>query len=226
MNKWHRCLTGMVCVWSACSVGGWAYENYEYFSKSQSLYGPTGNISSFSTKTLNRRQLCLGLHKFFIGIGYGIYEDVEIGLSWDLKQLTPLLPLDAASIERKKQEISFHSKLRMLKEERGDLFDLTLAQRRGAFYLIAGKLFESFKDLTFQYGVAAEGDRYESFFSLTRSLSYEQFICDYDPWEHRFNVGWRFLLSPEMKLDFFLTNCTEIKNIFFDNFVFGITITY
>ncbi|MBN1621769.1 MAG: hypothetical protein JW871_04175 [Endomicrobiales bacterium] len=200
-----------------------AVENYKYFMEAQSLKGPTGNINTISTKTLSHKQWSMGLHRFFMGLNYGVLPNFETGLSFNLKDVTPLTSLDKDNVDRKMDEFSLHTKYQLLKEENYPL-DITLAQRRDTFYLIAGKYFSQLWDSTLQGGIHLEGDKLLTFFSFSQTKSSEQFIFDYEPKNNQYNLGWRFLLSPEMKLDFFLTDFTRIKNIFFDNFIFGITL--
>lgn len=200
-----------------------AVENYKYFSEAQSLLGPTGNIKTFSAKILPYKMWSFGLHRFFIGINYGALPQVETGISFDLKEMTPLFPMDQANIERKKEEISFHSKYRIIKEEMHKV-DIALGQKRGTFFITAEKFFSTLWDTTLQGGLSWKGQKVFTFFSLSQTKSWERFILDYKSEDNQYNVGWRFLLSPEMKLDFFLIDVTRLKNIFFDNFVFGITV--
>jgi hypothetical protein len=193
--------------------------------EAQSLVGPTGNINTISTKTLSYKQWSAGLHRFFTGLNYGIYPKMEAGVSFDLKNISSFSSFDQENIDRKTKEISFSSKYRILREE--DYYsplDITLAQKRGTLLLIFGKFFEQYKNSTVQGGLSWEGSKFLTFFCYSQMKSTEQFIIDYDPENNFYNVGWRFLLSPEMKLDFFLVDFMNIRNIFFDNFVFGITL--
>ena len=185
--------------------------------------GPTGYIYIPSSKVLPHKSWSFGLHRFVCGIDYGIFEDTEIGINFDLKNMSPLFPLDDANIKRKQDEISLDSKIRILKEEEHPL-DVTIGQRRDLIYLSFQRFFYELWDINATGGLSWQGNKLYGFFGMSHALSTEQFLLDYDPIRNQYNLGWRFLLSPEMKLDFFLVDFTRIRNIFFDNFYFGLTV--
>jgi hypothetical protein len=201
-----------------------AVENYPYFITAQSVAGPTGMIGTPSTTVVAPKTWSLGLHRFIVGVNYGVLPDAEIGLNFDLKGMSPLFPLDDDNISRKKQEISLDSKIRLLKEEVHPL-DVSLGQRRGMIYLVAGKFFDSLWDTTIQTGCAWDDGNLSGFYSISHTADQMQFLFDYEPFGNRCNLGWRFLASPEIKIDFFLLDITHVKNIIFDNFMFGLTLT-
>jgi hypothetical protein len=198
-------------------------ENYQYFIDAQSMDGPTGNIFTPSSKVVPHKSWSFGLHRFVMGINYGLLLDTEIGINLDLKNMSPLFPLDGDNIARKKKEISLDSKIRILKEEEHP-FDVSIGQRRDLIYLVCQKYFPELWDINAEGGLSWQSNKLYGFFSFTHALVTEQFLLDYDPIRNQYNLGWRFLISPEMKVDFFLIDCTRINNIFLDNFFFGISI--
>jgi hypothetical protein len=213
-----------VCLFlMLCPAGLYAVENYDYFIESQSCNGPTGNIETPSTRVLQHGDWSLGIHRFIVGVDYGLFRNFELGINFDLKDMSPLFPMDRENLDRKSREISLHSKYRILREEEHPL-DVSIGQRRDTFYLTAGKLFENLRNTTLQAGLLWERHRLSTFFAVDTVSPNRQLLFDYNPVNDHCNIGCRFLVAPEIKLDFFLTDIARIKNILFDNFMFGLTV--
>ncbi|MFH1368879.1 MAG: hypothetical protein ABII64_07120 [Elusimicrobiota bacterium] len=200
-----------------------ASENYQYFTEAQSLKGSTGYIHTFSTRVMPKNMVSFGLHRFICGINYGFFRDFEAGLNFNLKEISSMPAFDQPNIERKMDEVFLTSKLRILREEEHPL-DVSLGTHRDTIYLAGGKFFRNFHSITAQGGVAWNRRETETFFAITESLTWQQAILEFEPEKNICNLGWRFLLSPEMKLDLFLQDFTHISNVMFNNFIFGITI--
>ena len=58
---------------------------------------------------------------------------------------------------------------------------------------------------------------------LSKYTRWVEFIFDANITNEHYSVGGRYLLTPEIQLDLFFYNLTNITNILFDNFIFGIT---
>lgn len=200
-----------------------ADENYSYFIESQSLKGSTGYIHTFSTRVVPNNTFSFGLHRFNCGINYGLLPGIEVGTNFNLQQITSVSSLDQENFERKAEEIFFGSKFRIMKEHEYPV-DVSLGTYKDNIYLVTGKYFEDFDSITLQGGVTWNRDETHTYFTLTESLGWQQAIIEFEPDIDTYNIGYRFLLSPEIKLDFFIQDLTHIKNFFFNNFVFGITI--
>jgi hypothetical protein len=205
------------------SVSTQAAENYSYFIDAQSINGPTGNIQTPSTRTLSPKSWSFGLHRYIVGLNYGLLPDLEAGISFNLKEMTPLFPMDRENFERKKKEISLHSKYRLLREEENPL-DVTIGQRGESLYLMAGKYLPSLWDITLQSGMLWQNRELVPFFAVNGTSDNAQVMFDYEAAQNTYNIGCRFLISPEMKLDFMIIDCTRLRSIVFDNFYFGITV--
>ena len=222
MNKVSIIFSTLLIVF--VTVYATAVENYEYFTQAQSLYGPTGNIQTFSPFVLPRNTWSFGLHRFITGINYGPMTNLETGINFDLHDMAALLSVDEESFGAKVKKIYFHAKYSLLKSQRNGI-DAAAGLQRETVYLAGGKHFASLMDTTLQAGIAGDGKTLNTFVALTQTTKWQQFLAEYSSRENRCNLGMRFVLSPEMKLDFFLTDITQLKNVFFDNFVFGITVT-
>jgi hypothetical protein len=195
-----------------------ALENYRYYLDAQTFKGPTGNIETPSSEITPAREWTFGLHRFVIGINYGLFRNAEIGTNFDLKAMSSL-----NTIESKQRELYLHAKYRILSED-DHPFSISVGQHRHEFYITSSKYFEPLWNSNFQAGLSWQDDTLRPYFAWTQSHTYEQMVFEYQSRYDRYNFGWRFLLSPEVKIDFFVIDCSNIKNIFLDNFLFGITV--
>ncbi len=205
----------------------YAVENYELFGQFQSLYGTTGNILNPSTEVLDRKKVSLGLNKFNVGVTYGLFKNFELGVHFNLKELTPIKALDSENLERKLDELSFHSKLKILS---GDGLNFAVGHMRSIVYCVFGRYFPEFYDITFEGGVRIKywtepGEKIKIFMSLLQTQSGHRFIYDFEDTNGLNSFGWRFLLSPEVALDLFLNDFLRYRT-FFDNFYFGVSIVW
>lgn len=204
-------------------------ENYEYFGQFQSLIGFTGNIVNPAPDILERRTFSLGINKFNVGVTYGLLKNIECGIHFNLKELTPFMAFNAENIDRKLDEISFHSKLKILDSGRYD-YNFSVGHRRSVIYCTADKYFPEFYDITVGAGIRIRyrdppGEKIKPFFSLLQTQAGHRFIFDFNSVDSSSNFGWRFLLSPEVALDLFVTDILRYRT-FFDNFYFGANIVW
>jgi hypothetical protein len=203
-----------------------AEDTYMYFTEAQSLNGYTGYIDNFSTKTVPERKISFGLHRFMAGVNYGFMKFAEAGLNTDLKNFTAMPSLSQENIDRKLDEVSLSLKYRVLREEEHPL-DVTIGSHRETFYAAAGKFFPALRQMrrvSVQGGISWNRRDFDTFITITESLDWQQTIFEFAPTKDIYSFGWRFLVSPEMKLDFFLKDFKHLNNILFNNFVFGMTI--
>jgi len=203
-----------------------AVENYELFGQFQSLYGTTGNIVNPSPEVLARNKVSLGLNKFNVGVTYGLFKNFELGVHFNLEELTPIV-FDSENLERKLDEISFHSKLKILS---GDDFSFAVGHRRSVVYCVFGRYLPEFYDITLNVGLRIKywlepGEKIKIFMSLLQTQSGQRFIFDFDDTTGSSHFGWRFLLSPEVALDLFLKDFLRYRS-FFENFYFGVGIIW
>ena len=164
------------------------------------------------------------MHRFLTGINYGPMTNLETGIHFDLKDMASLLSVNEESFGAKLKKISFHAKYSLLKSRQTGV-DAAVGLQRETAYLSGAKHFASLMDTTLQAGITTDGNTLDAFAAITQTTRWQQLLAEYSSRESRCNLGMRFVLSPEMKLDFFLTDITRLKNVFFDNFVFGLTVT-
>ncbi|PKN01498.1 MAG: hypothetical protein CVU77_05225 [Elusimicrobia bacterium HGW-Elusimicrobia-1] len=212
-----------------CAVTARAVENYEYFGRFQSLRGYTGGIINPNADILSKKKISLGINKFNVGVLWGITDGIETGVHFNLRNITPFTAFDSENLGRKADEISFVSKVRLF-DERDYGFDFALGHRRSVVYWVLERYFPEFYDITLSGGIMVRyrddpGNKTKLFFTLHRTRAGHRFIYDFDDSDSSQNIGWRFLLSPDVSLDLFLTDFTRYSG-FFDNFYFGASIIW
>lgn len=201
-------------------------ENFQYLVDAQSLNGYTGNIITPSPYTTARRKFSFGLHKFNIGINYGITSDLEAGMYLNLNELSPSSNGSYENIAS--TAIALNAKYKIIKQfDDAEPFDFSAGLYQKTIYFVLGRQFNELYDLNFESGVdiyLQEKQKMGYFFSITKAEKYSNFILDYKSYTGQANIGWRVLLSPDVKLDLFLINIENFKSTF-DNFMFGLTLT-
>ena len=197
-------------------------QNYKHLVNAQSLNGYTGNIYNPSPHTTPEKNFTFGLHRFNVGVNYGIAPDWEGGMSLDLKGFTHWTST----------AVALHTKYHLLKQYAAgqeypqNYFDYSVGIRNTNLYFVFGKKFENFFDAVVESGVdvfMSEDKKFGYFLTLAKPTKYSYFLFDYKSYTGQINIGWRVLLSRDVKLDLFLIKIERIRNVF-DNFVFGLTL--
>lgn len=196
--------------------------NYPYLVNSQSLLGYTGNIMTPSPYILPHKKFSFGLHRFNVGVLYGINSWWETGINFDLKQFTPV---SSERFNEKLLETAVHTKYHLIRQYPDDQpLDFSVGLRKETFYIVTGRQFSELFDCFFESGLDYEYLQFNYFVSINKPFKYSCFIFDYRSRTSETNIGWRVLLgSPKVKLDLFLIDVNHMKD-FFDNFIFGLTL--
>lgn len=196
----------------------YAKDYYPYFFDAQSLTGGSGKIFNPSTKTAGYNCFALGVHSFQLSISHGFPYQGEWGLFFDLKEVTK------EQFDLKK--IYLHAKYQIVHRKEG-YFDLALGWKEDYFYLVSEKFFPQFYrgELLMGLSLPKENDEIKvyPFFAFSQNIKSQMFILEYNSKKDVYAFGWRFLLSPKIKLDLFLIDLQKIKDI--NNFVFGLTLS-
>ncbi|OGS21823.1 MAG: hypothetical protein A3J83_08315 [Elusimicrobia bacterium RIFOXYA2_FULL_40_6] len=201
-------------------------ENLKYLLNAQSLNGYTGNIITPSPSIANTNKFSFGLHKFNIGITYGINPSLEGGIYLNLNEFSS--SINGTYDQIRSTSVALHAKYNIIKQFADDQpLDLSAGLYRKTLYFVAGKQFEGFFYINIQSGVDlyfSEERKLGYFIVFSKPTKYSNFIFDYKSYTGQSNIGWRVLLSPDVKLDLFLINVHQLKNAF-ENFMFGLTLT-
>ena len=191
-------------------------DNFQYLANSQCLTGITGNLTAPSPHTVPRDTFSFGLHRFNIGINYGLDNYWETGVFFNLKEYEHFTSTS----------IAIHTKYHLIKQRAGEPFDFSAGAYNDSVYFVLGRQFEQLSDTVIESGVDISGSadgKFGYFVSLAKPTKFSYFILDYKSRTAQTNFGWRVLLSPDVKLDLFLINLDRIRNAF-DNFIFGLTL--
>ncbi len=224
--KYTKSLLGSIIILTIYQHSFSQKQNFNYLVNAQSLNGCTGNITTPSPYTTEYKKFSLGLHRFNIGVNYGLIKFCEIGINLDLKEL---IPSTEENFEKKlSSTTAIHTKYHILRQyPEGNLFDFAIGIHRKNFYMLLNRQFSNFFDIVIEAGIDTNLEKEKKvryFLSLAKPTKYSYFIIDYRSNLKQTNIGWRVLLSPDVKLDLFIIKIEKIKNIF-DNFVFGLTLT-
>jgi len=191
----------------------------------QSLQGHTGYVLVPSVHPLRYKQGSIALHRFTLGLAFGWPREVEWGLSFDLREVTPITPFTRDTFRARAPLVNFHGKYRFLRAEKHGL-DLAVGQWRHIPYLLlspkailgwkleGGPSFRRRSDETTRPG---------HLLALSHTGNYQRAFVDYDSQTNSAGAGWRYLLSDAIRLELMFTQIGRKANKF-ERFIFGVTI--
>lgn len=199
---------------------------FPYNIDAQSLRGYTGYVVAPSARTLPYKNASVALHQFVLGIAGGWPREGELGVSFDLLDITPITPFTRDTYRERAPHVNLHGKYRFVRQERHGL-DMAVGQWRRSTYLAVG--------LPQKWGLQVEGaasmrrrstESWEEsgFGVLSYTLGVQRIYAEYEAHPGTFNAGWRALLSDAIRLDISLTRIGKAQP-FFDRLFFGLTIT-
>lgn len=230
-------ITIYVLVFSTLMFSGVSYsfgkqDTYRYLVTAQSLAGYTGNILTPSPHTVNERELSFGIHRFYAGFAYGLNSQCEAGFALDLKEFSEF-SIDL--FRQKMSEIALHTKYQLLRRRHPFYQEIDFSfgfhyKKHHEYYLVAAKDFVELDNTILQAGFNYNNSptnerewKFEHFFCVAYPTKYSFFLLDWSSSTNESNIGWRVLLSPDIRLDLFIVDVGNIKTLF-DNFVFGLTL--
>lgn len=230
--NWRKRLAGnrviltflILLIFSKSNVRAKDYSIYLF--DAQSLYGGTGQITLPSTQVVKVNKYSWGIHQFNIAASYGIIPNCEIGVFFDLNKMGQINSTLDLWNWLKSEQVMFQTKYQLLSQGIYPI-DLAAGIRGSEIYLAGSK--KIVYSLIPELGIFLRKENNEMklgpFFSVSKVMPYSAFLFDYDYIRNECSLGWRFLLSPKIKFDFFLINIGLMKNLLFDNFVFGLTLS-
>jgi hypothetical protein len=182
------------------------------FYQSASIDGPTGLLSIPTARVLDNGYYTLATHKYLFKANFGLFSVAEIGARIDAEQFT----VDKDAHRR----FTLHGKYNFLDGQK-----YPVAASVGFYYrdvyLSVDKSWPSFYNLFMTAGVKLRDDgRWRALFGVSKIINTSQFIFDKEGGSY--NLGYRILLTPKIKLDFGLINLQDIEHFGFDNLTFGL----
>lgn len=205
-----------------CSfIFGKEITRYKYFVESLCLDGSCGKIYSISSDILEQNKVLLGLHKFDVVINYAATLNSEVGIKFNLNEQQNVMEID-----KNITKISPYVKYRVLNCVDSPI-GMSLGVYRTTMFVVAEKLLPEFYsvsillNLMFSY---LEKQKFYYNIAVSKYTKWLEFIIDLSLKRQMYSFGIRALLTPDVKLDLFMTDLKNLNNILFYNFVFGISI--
>jgi hypothetical protein len=198
----------------------------DYNIDAQALPGYTGYILAPSIDTTEFKKAGLSLHRFLLGLTYGWPRNAEFGVSFDLKEITPITPFTRDTFRARAPALSFHGKLRLL-ESGPTRIGLAVGQWRHTSYVLAAA--PTWHGWRIEGGPSFRRRSDETtstahFLATSFTRGIHRTMVDYDGQTNSANLGWRTLISDNIRIDLFWTRLGQ-QNDFFDRFYFGVNIT-
>lgn len=167
-----------------------------------------------------------GLHKSTIGFTYGWPRNGEIGMSLSLDEITPFTPFSWKTLEKRAGSVNIYGKY-LLAQLVNQSMNLAAGWWNHTYYIVGG--LQLIERVRLEGGGSLKRkedhtNRFGHFMALTHTLKYHCIILDYDSQIKETGLGWRCLLSPSIKFDIMWVDIGGSRG-FFDDFMFGITIS-
>lgn len=195
---------------------------YKYFAETSRLEGSCGKIYSINTYTLTQNKVLLGLHRFDVSITYGAITNAEVGIKFNLNEQQ-----DITKINKNITLISPYIKYKIIDSSFDLPINMAVGIYRTTMFMAVEKTFPeiySTSTLLNFFLSFTEKQKFAYTLSVSKYTKWIEFIIDINPINNLYAVGSRALLTPDIKLNLFITDIKNISNLLFTNFVFGISI--
>ncbi len=182
------------------------------FYRSATIDGPTGLLTIPFAAVLNNGYYALAAHKYFFKINAGLWPGLELGARINAEQFSDDLT--------KTKRVVAHGKYSFMSS---DQYPVTgsLGFYDQDIYLSFDKPLVYFYNTYVTTGIKLKNNgRWRAMLGLSKISDNTQFIFDKEG--ESYNVGYRIMLSPKIRLEVGLLNLQHYKNLDFDNFIFGL----
>lgn len=195
---------------------------YKYFAESLRLEGSCGKIYSISSWTLKKNKVLLGLHRFDVVVNYGVLENAEVGIKFNLNE-----QLDITKIEENITLISPYVKYHIIDSSKEGIIDFSLGIYKMSGFVAIEKLLPEFFETSIltNFFLSFSGKQKFSYsISFSKYTKWIEFIADIIPSDYLYSIGARVLLFPNINLDLFFVDLKNVSSLLFNNFIFGVSI--
>ncbi|MDD5260095.1 MAG: hypothetical protein PHD29_09020 [bacterium] len=182
------------------------------FYRSATIDGPTGLLTIPAATVLDNGYYTLAAHKYLFKGNVGLLPGLELGIRVNAEQYH-------TELEHEHRVIP-HGKFNFLAPSQHPLsgsfgfYDKDL-------YLSFDKLLVNFYNIYATAGLKLqENGRWRIICGVSKTTARTQFI--FDKAGGTYNLGYRLMLSPKIRLEFGLINLQNYKKLNFDNFTFGL----
>ncbi len=194
---------------------------YKYFVESARLDGSCGKIYSINSYVVKKNKVLLGLHRFDLSFNYGATSNAEVGIKFNLNDQQDVVNFFSKNIKL----ISPYAKYKLISSTDGNPVDMALGFYKTSVFVVLEKTFPEFYSTSLLVNfflTFLERQKFSYSFSFSKYTKWVEFILDLNPIAQYYAVGARALLTPDIRLNLFLVDIKNLKNVLFYNFVFGI----
>ncbi|MDD5132144.1 MAG: hypothetical protein PHH44_05725 [bacterium] len=182
------------------------------FYRSATIDGPTGLLTIPAATILDNGYYALAAHKYLFKINAGLLPGLELGVRINAEQYND-------DLEREHRIIP-HGKFNFLAASQYP-FSASLGFFDKDIYLSFDKLLVNFYNIYATAGLKLqENGRWRAMIGLSKTNARTQYI--FDKAGETYNLGYRIMLSPKIRIEIGLVNLQRYKNLDFDNFTFGL----
>lgn len=182
------------------------------FYRSATIDGPTGLLTIPVAAVLDNGYYALAAHKYIFKINAGLLPGLELGVRINAEQFSDELTNTKRVIP--------HGKFNFITADQYPV-NSSVGFYKQDIYLSFDKLLVTFYNVFITAGVKLkENGRWRAMLGLSKITANTQFLFDKEG--ESYNLGYRILISPKIRLEVGLLNLQHYQNLDFDNFTFGL----
>jgi hypothetical protein len=182
------------------------------FYRSATIDGPTGLLTIPAATVLDNGYYTLAAHKYLFKLNAGLLPGLELGIRVNAEQFNDDLEGEHRVIP--------HGKFNLLASSRYPL-SASLGFYDKDLYLSFDKLLVNFYNIYATAGLKLqENGRWRMMFGFSKTTARTQYI--FDKAGETYNLGYRMMLSPKIRIEVGLVNLQQYKDLDFNNFTFGL----
>ena len=196
---------------------------YKYFAESTRLDGSCGKIYSINSYITKKNKVLLGLHRFDLSINYGATSNAEVGIKFNLNEQQDISKFFTQNIKL----IYPYVKYKLIDSYENNPIDMALGFYKASFFIVLEKKFPEIYSTSFLtnfFLTFTEKQKFSYSLAFSKYTKWIEFILDLNFINKYYALGIRALLTPDIRLNLFITDLKNLKDILFYNFIFGICI--
>ncbi len=183
------------------------------FYRSATIDGPTGLLTIPAATVLDNGYYALAVHKYLFKFNAGLLPGLELGLRVNAEQYNSDDP------EQERRVIP-HGKFNFLASSQYP-FSASFGFFDKDLYLSFDKLLVNFYNIYATSGLKLqENGRWRIILGLSKTTARTQII--FDKAGETYNLGYRLMISPKIRIEIGLIDLQRYRNLDFDNFIFGL----
>jgi len=182
------------------------------FYRAATIDGPTGLLTIPAATVLDNGYYTLAAHKYLFKCNVGLLPGLELGIRGNAEQYNKDL--------EQEHRIIPHGKFNFLSSSQYPL-SASFGFYNKDLYLSFDKLLVNFYNIYATAGLKfQENGRWRIICGVSKTFARTQIV--FDKAGETYNLGYRIMLSPKIRLEFGLINLQDYRELDFDNFTFGL----